>query len=430
MPEVDSHVAGKGRVPDRDRVSADLLARMLLLSCLTTALPIPFLREWGLLGALALMAARNGRLRLPRDVLSVAFVVLATWAVAGAGVMAIRVEPFWLLYEEVPCALQVLLLTCLARRVAVAQLDDALGRLATGFLAGGLCLTGLALLLYFAYRFLGPVMDRVFALAGSNRVSHERASLRSDYNAFAVGITTLAAAGAILSVRRRRLRAVTVLLLTLAADLVSDSRRVLLLVPLVVPLVTTVWFGLRRSLLVLGGVIMSAALASLIPIDLPWGEILSPRTAAFLKAPFTSLDGLAEAITRDGMWNWALSKMGQGSPLEWGTGFGFGHMLEIGVIFRDPLEPDQTYGYVHNVLLGTMLTFGAFGLVCLLAVVLGAMGRIWLLRARPSGQVLTMLLASGLVMGFWSGNTVFSIPLLAVSLAVSLRVRAMERAVV
>jgi hypothetical protein len=41
-----------------------------------------------------------------------------------------------------------------------------------------------------------------------------------------------------------------------------------------------------------------------------------------------------------------------------------------------------------------------------------------------------MLLVSGLVLGFWSGNTVFSIPPLAVGLAVSLKVQGEEGRVI
>lgn len=425
MPATDFRATGNGRIAGRDRTPAEVLARMLLLSCLTTALPIPFVREWGVLALFLWLAARNGRSFLPHDVRGVAFVTLAVLVVIGLVFMGLRIEPSWMLYEEVPCALQVLVVMCLVPRVVAVDLDDAMSRLAGVFLVGALFLSVLALLLYFAHPILGPAMDRVFALVGSNRVAEARAALRSDYNVFAVGVTAIAGSGAILAARGGRILAVAVLMLALAVDLVSDSRRVLLLIFIAVPLIAVAWFGLWRSVLVLGSTILSGVLVRVLPINLQWREALSPRTAAFLETTLSSVDGLGDVIMRDGMWTWGLSKIGSASPIEWSLGFGFEHMLEIGDVFTDPLEPNMTYGYVHNVFLGTMLTFGAIGLACLLMVVLGAAGKIWRLRSRSCGQVLALLLASGLVMGFWSGNTVFSIPLLGVSLAVALKARTM-----
>jgi hypothetical protein len=423
MPEEHRHADGIGRIPGRAGPPAESLARMLLLSCLTTALPIPFVREWGVLAIFLWIAVGNRRFALPHDVLGQALVALAAWAVAGGVWMALNVEPWWILYEEVPCALQVLVVMCLVPRVTPGDLDRALGRLGRGFLIGGVCLSVLALLLYFAHRALGPAMDRVFALAGSNRVAEARASLRADYNACAVGVTALAAAGAIMAVPMHRVRAAVVLLSAFAVDLVSDSRRVLLLVSFVIPTVIVAWFGLRRAVLVIGGLALVGALTSTLLIHVELSDVLAPRTLAWLDTQSGSMDELWDAIMRDGMWEWGMAKVGVAPPVEWTTGFGLQHMLEIGGIFTDPLEPNQTYGYVHNVFLGTMLTFGALGLTCLLAVMLGVARRIMHLRARPSGQVLMMLLLSALVMGFWSGNTPFSIPLLAVCLAVATKVR-------
>lgn len=430
MPAEDFHAVGIVRTRGRDRSPADMLARVLLLSCLTTALPIPFVREWGVLVLFLGMAVGNRRFAAPNDLPGLALLALATWAVIGAASMALRIAPWWIFYEEVPCALQVLVVSVLAPRVIPDDLDRALGRLTGGFLIGALFLSTLAMLLYLFHRNLGPAMDSVFALAGSNRVAEVRASLRSDYNAFAVGLLVLAGAGSILIVPRRRVCAAVVLLLACAVALLSDSRRVLLLIAFVLPLICLAWWGLRRSVLKLGALALAGAFALTFATDLQWSDILAPRITAFLEKPFGSLDEFKSAIMRDGMWEWGLSQVGAAPPLQWLFGFGFEHMLELGGMFPDPREPNQTYGYVHNVLLGTMLTFGTVGLTCLLAAMLGALRRIGHLLKRPSGQILAMLLVSGLVLGFWSGNTVFSIPPLAVGLAVSLKVQGEEGRVI
>jgi O-antigen ligase len=197
------------------------------------------------------------------------------------------------------------------------------------------------------------------------------------------------------------------------------------LIPFVLLLICLAWWGLRRSVLRLGALVLAGASVLAFTADLHLSEILAPRVAALLERSAGSLDVLKSAMMRDGMWEWGLSKVGVAPSKEWLFGFGFEHMLEL-TGFADPRESNKTYGYVHNVFLGTRLTFGTVGLTCLLAAMLGAVLRIGRFIERPSGQVLALLLVSGLVLGFWSGNTVFSIPLLAVGLAVSLKVQGEE----
>lgn len=401
--------------------AAERLVLVLLVTCWFTAVPIPFLREWGCLAVVVVILLRNRHLGVPRNVGSIALVGVAVLGLVAALMAAVRLDASWILYEEVPCGLEVLAVSLLSPRVGVRAFAGALSRRARLFSIAAFAVGGIALGMTTAFELLGPYMDQVFTILGSDRPFHQRASLRSDYNCFSVAVLALSAVGLSATLPRNSALQWGSGLMAITVTMMSDSRRAFVYLAAAAPCVLVRRWGWGALGVLVAGV--AGALVVWCRLDMPLERLLSPRLLAAVQLTMSSPQELVSTFGRDGLWQWGTESIRGFSSLELLVGRGFDYMLMVPEIHWDPQAPDREFAYVHNVFLGTILSTGLLGFGLLLAALSGAVANIAACGDGLVRSALLLTIGGGIALGMWSGNTILSIPLLAIGLAISLRLR-------
>lgn len=406
--------------PARTSIAARTLAIVVVVSAASTLLPIPYLREWGIVAVLVIMLAKNRYAAFPRRLSERLLLALAMLSLLHCAIAIVWLGPFWLSYQEIPCAIEVLAVLLLCPLVHEDDFYCELIRLSGWMLWGGLLASVLALCLYFGFERLSPLMDQVFNISGSLQTTTMQASLRSDYNLFAIGALILVGVGASLAPRRKDVVACVAIVSVFLMVLTSDSRRSLLFIPLALTFVVMKRWGCRGVVLFAAIVAGSVLLFNYSSADSKnmWFSARSLHAIEIMQSRSTEIQ---EGLLRNGIWQWSTERIERATIAELIGGVGLGYMIELGVDFNDRHDMANELSYSHNFALGTLLTSGVFGGLLLAAVLIGVLRHLWMLSV--SRSMMAFVLVGGLLLGLWSGNTVFSIPILALILAVILKLR-------